>query len=92
MNSDSMLRDLIGRLETLETLLQNSADSDWAHETPDELIRELSRLRLKLQTNSPAVHSELKHLFVPTGSLNEIAMENGWFETYAETARLIDAL
>jgi hypothetical protein len=78
-------------LKTIE-LLQNSNDSPFAHSSVVEVSAILQDLQLQIEQTSLADKTKLDFLFAPTGSLQEIAIHNGWGNEFLSLAAEIDKI
>jgi hypothetical protein len=77
-------------LSELAGLLGNSGESGWATESVEELRAEVDALIAK-EVFTAADTRALQFLLVPTGSLQEIAIDNGWGDAYVRLAATIEA-
>jgi hypothetical protein len=84
---------LIFAFERIIKLLEKSTDSIWANYGADEAL-EILRFELKTykQTKrlSPSGKHQIHLLFLPTGALQEISIDNGWGDEYLEISSMID--
>lgn len=71
-------------------LLQRSESSDWASLPVEEVIRQLKVELDKARNSQPLDTKKLEFLYAPTGSLQEISIENGWGKEFIEIADIID--
>jgi hypothetical protein len=88
-----MQEELISAFEKTIALLENSEDSAWANYSVREAVEILqSALESCRQTQkiSSSGRSQINFLFLPTGALQEIAIDNGWGDEYLEIAAVID--
>jgi hypothetical protein len=77
-------------LSELSGFLGNSRDSGWATESVEELRAEVDAFAAK-ETFTAADEHALRFLLVPTGSLQEISIDNGWGDAYLRLADTIEA-
>jgi hypothetical protein len=87
MNIDDVNKKMIAVLSHLIYFLSNSESSIHAVETPDELM-EVVTVNLRNMKSHGVLLSpdDMKKMFLPTSSLQEIAIDNGWGDQYAELA------
>jgi hypothetical protein len=87
MNTDERKKKMIAVLTHLVYFLGNSESSLYAGNTPDELMQvvkaNLANMKLYGVLLSP---DEMKNMLLPTSSLQEIAIDNGWGNQYIELA------
>jgi hypothetical protein len=79
-------------LARLVKLLSESRDSAYATESVESLY-EIAKVELDiLRSTGKLLHPErISDFFLPTASLQEISLDNGWGEEYLELARGFDA-
>jgi len=77
-------KTLLKYLEKTIKYLENSNDCIYSNETVSELI---DRMKLLIKNNDI---NELKIIFSPTNSLQDIAIDNGWGDEYCNIAKSID--
>jgi hypothetical protein len=71
--------------------LENSRESLYATETPEELLKIISlELNSVRKTGKLSKLNQMVILFLPTGSLQKIAMDNGWGDEYLVLAKSFD--
>ena len=73
----------------LSRQLSESDDSNWASSSVAEVQADVDALLLK----NALTHSDeaaLRFLLLPTGSLQEIAIDNGWGDLFCEFANAIE--
>ena len=87
------MQELISALEKTIEFLKNSTDSDWAAQSVSEaketLEKELETYKQK-QKFSFLGKGKIKFLFLPTGTLQEISLDNGWSSEYLQISEIID--
>lgn len=87
------MQKLIFALEKTVFLLKSSEDSIWSNQTAVEakaiLEKELDKLK-KTGKFSFFGKSKIKLLFVPTGALQEISIDNGWGNEYLQISEVVD--
>lgn len=81
--------NLKSALAELSRLLADSGESDWATAGVRELQGQIDALRNKvfLTENDKA---RLRFMLAPTGSLQEVAIENGWGDSFLRLADSIE--
>ncbi len=71
-----------GQTEMLYTLWEN----------PQEAIEEINDCIQKLQTGDIGVLKTINMLFAPTGSFQELSMQNGWSDEYLKMGEQFDKI
>jgi hypothetical protein len=82
-------------LDALRRLLahvRSSGASGWAPEDPADIAAEIEKMIAALESGRRFDRAAVRRLLLPTGSLQEIAMGNGWGDTFVELASVLDAL
>jgi hypothetical protein len=83
MNTDELKKKMTAILTHLVYFLGNSDSSPHAGSTPDELmavvIANLANMKLEGVLLNP---NDMKNMFLPTSSLQEIAIDNEWGDQY----------
>lgn len=77
-------------IELIKLPRTNTLWSGW--DTPSEAIHEFTQLLEKLENNDKTAIAELKIIFAPTGSLQDLAISSGWSDKYADLASEFDQL
>lgn len=78
-------------LSSLIELLNSSEESIYARETPGELLKVVeTNLASIKQTGSLLNPETFSEIFLPTASLQEIAIDNGWGPQYLELAKCFE--
>lgn len=81
---------LVLALERTILFLRKSESSDWASLSIEEVIRQL-KVELDKAGNPQSLDiNRLRSLYGPTGSLQEISIDNGWGKEFIEIANIID--
>ena len=75
---------LNNKLNKLIAYLEQSKESIYTHLTPKDVIKHIKRNR--------ANKKEIEFLLVPTGALQEIAIDNGWGYEFNDLANEIEKL
>ncbi len=84
------LEELSAAIQKVIEQLEISEDSLWAHYNVNDLIGFLSQIRQDVEENRKIDKAILTILFAPTGSLQEVSIENSWGTEYLRLAELID--
>jgi hypothetical protein len=82
-------------LEALRRLLvhlRSSAPSAWATEEPPEIVDFIESVLHAIEHERGIDRARLRLLLAPTGSLQEIAIHNGWSDAFEEIASTLDPL
>ena len=86
------IENLITTLEETIGLLKNSQPSDWASMSIEEIIQELEAEIAKAKNSERIDRKLLSFLFAPTGSIQEISIDNGWGDDFLRISEVIDEL
>lgn len=85
--------ELISAFEEIITLLKKSEDTIWANYTVEEAV-EILQIELanykQTQTLSESGKYSINLLFLPTGALQEISIDNGWGNKFVKIADVFD--
>lgn len=85
--------ELVSAFEEIIELLDKSEDTIWANYTVEE-AREILQTELEnyRQTHelSESAKYRINFLFLPTGALQEISIDNGWGNKYVKIADVFD--
>ena len=87
--------DTMGPLDALRRLLahvRSSGASDWATEDPIDIAAQIEGLIGALERGHGLDRAKIRWLLLPTGSLQEIAIGNGWGDEFVELASVLDPL
>ena len=84
------MEKLIEALQRLIQLLKESEDSIWSTDSVAELIQQLEEELHKAQNSQPIDKNRLSYLFLPTGSLQETSIDNGWGDEFVRFSRIVD--
>lgn len=87
------MEELFSAFEKIIELLENSEDTIWANYTVVE-AKEILQTELKnykqTQKLSDSAKYRINFLFLPTGALQEISIDNGWGNEYLKIADIFD--
>lgn len=78
-------------LDELCNLIEKSDDSVYAHLTTGEIIQALQNIKNDFTQTGSFDKAKLGSLLAPTGSIQEISMDNGWEEKFLQLAKEIEA-
>ena len=81
---------LVITLEKTLSFLRESESSSYGSLSVEEVIRQLENELDKRKKSQPVDVERLRFLFAPTGSIQEISIDNGWREEFLEIAEIID--
>ena len=82
-----ILKDIKRLVDSPDTVL------DWSnYSTVEEVLEDMDSLIERLNSCDTSSIKELKFLFAPTGSLQEISIDSGWSHRYLEIADKVDKL
>ena len=77
-------------LERTCELLETSVDSDWSAESAAQIRGRLLVILAKVRAGEPYDRGELVLQFLPTGFVQETALDNGWSDEYLALAQVVD--
>jgi len=87
------MHELISAFEEIIELLKKSEDTIWANYTVEEAV-EILQIELenykKTQKFSESGKNTINLLFLPTGALQEISIDNGWGNKFVKIADVFD--
>ena len=84
------IENLITTLDETIRLVKSSQSSDGASMFVQEIIRELES-EITRAKNSEQINTKLlSFLFAPTGSIQEISIDNGWGDDFLRISGVID--
>jgi hypothetical protein len=87
METEAMKEKMEKVLTHLESFLSDSEESMFGSKTPEELLVVVSaNLASVKSTGYLSSPEQMVNMFLPTASLQEIAMDNGWGSQYIELA------
>ncbi|QQO07619.1 hypothetical protein [Breznakiella homolactica] len=84
--------ELKNTLEKMLILLNQSNDSVYAHQTVSEVKDFITESIKAINRNKEIDKEKLLYLLLPTGSLQEISIENGWGEEFLKLASKVETL
>lgn len=85
METEKLQNKMVKVLSYLVDFLEDSNESTYANESPKELLKIVTSNLKSVQSSGYLCTPELMiDMFLPTASLQEIAMDNGWGEQYIE--------
>lgn len=84
------MEKLIETLQRLIQLLKESEDSIWSPDSVAELTQLLEEELHKTQNAQPIDKERLSYLFLPTGSLQETSIDNGWGDEFVRLSSIVD--
>jgi len=88
MKNEDLNIKMIRVLTHLAEFLQNSEESLYAEETPEQLLKIVNVNLTSMQTSGTFDCLEkMQSLFLPTASLQDISIDNGWGEQYIELSK-----
>jgi len=76
------LAEKLEATDDLLKLLTNSADSSYSGFSVAELVEKVESVREDLKCGDRKANKALWALFVPTGPLQETAIDNGWADKF----------
>jgi hypothetical protein len=84
------VKDLAEAIDRTICFLMDSDDSLWAHNTIIELIELLEEHHRAITQSNNIDKQNLSLLFAPTGSLQEISMDNSWGSEFIQISAVVD--
>jgi hypothetical protein len=79
--------------EVMVILETNDSNLAWSgYDSEEEIIGELRDHIEKLEANELSMIAEIKLLFAPTSSLQDIAIQSGWGEDFLAISSKVDGL
>ena len=88
-----MKAELIDILLEIKLKVTEASDMMWTtYETPQSLQEELDRFIHELSNDDLGIVKEINVHFLPTGTFQEHAMQNGWTDEYMILAERFDKL
>ncbi|MHA2496923.1 MAG: hypothetical protein ACXAEI_15710 [Candidatus Hodarchaeales archaeon] len=79
--------------EVMVILETNDSNLAWSgYDSEEEIIGELRDHIEKLEANELSTIAEIKLLFAPTSSLQDIAIQSGWGEDFLAISSKVDGL
>ncbi len=85
------LIQIIDILEEIISIIQVSNPNP-LYSVRGDAICDIKNMSTKLKCNDATVIEDLKLLFAPTNSLQDLSIENGWPDEYFELAEKMDYL
>lgn len=80
-------------IEILKAKITIDTDLMWTHyNSPEELIAEINLNSIFLEEKNREGLDFFQLLFFPTGTLQEISIQNGWSEEYLKLAAEFDSI
>src|SRR4051812_14637105 len=86
---------LAEKLDNVCNLIEASDDALYSRSPNADILRSLKKIKLRLANSGPIEKLELDQLgilFGPTGSIQEVSIDNGWGDKFLELAQEIDQL
>jgi len=90
---DKMTKDLIGILNKVKEKISDNSDMVWTNYASAKAFREeLQGYIDELEENNISSLETLQHLFLPTATLQEHSISNGWSDEYMKLSDEFDQL
>lgn len=88
-----MIREVVQVVEDVLAIVEaEPQDVTWSRwDEPEEMVADVRNHVALLRRGDVSQVPELKMLFAPTGSLQEVAISSGWGERYLRLAARFDA-
>ncbi|MBA2937053.1 hypothetical protein HZF08_01900 [Paenibacillus sp. CGMCC 1.16610] len=88
------INDFLGLLVEMRILIDSqNTNVIWSQfDSVEEVLNTLDTLKRRIELGDNKVISELKILFAPTGSFQEISIDSGWSEKFIELATRFDEI
>ena len=88
-----MTKELIDIIAHVKRKITDHSDMVWTHyDDAKQLRNELDSYTLQIQTGDTSSLEDIKFLFLPTATLQEHAISNGWADEYLKLAKQFDGL
>ena len=88
-----MTSELIDLIKQVQSKIADDSNMTWTHyDKPEQLKNELDQYIKELQAGDFRPLEELKLLFLPTATLQEHSISNGWADEYMELSEKFDKL
>jgi len=84
------MENLTKALEQTILFLRQSEDSLWSSLSVDEIIEQLENELSKIKNSQKIDVKRLSYLFAPTGSIQDVSIDNGWGNEFIELSNVID--
>jgi hypothetical protein len=88
----SSQNDLINILRETVFHLNKSKDSMFSNDTVEEIKKIISENIENIESNNNIDKNKLQILFAPTGSIQDIAIDNGWGAEYLIISENVDKI
>src|SRR6266487_3254055 len=93
IHANRMTKDLIDIIEKVKRRITDNSDMVWtSYDNAKELRNELETYIEELQTGDLSCLEKLKTLFLPTATLQEHSISNGWTDEYMRLSENFDRL
>lgn len=89
-DTNIMDNELKIELEKILEYLKRSNDSIYSYSTVEEIKNTIYEITAQIDNNKKVDKQKIKYLIAPTGSLQEISIDNGWGEKFVTIASKID--
>jgi hypothetical protein len=91
--ASNMTNELIDIIDQVKRKITDDSDMAWTRfDNAKQLRDELDSCKLQLQTGDKTSVEKLKLLFLPTATLQEHSISNGWADEYLRLAEKFDRL
>ena len=88
MNNEDLKIKMIQVLKHLTEFLEKSDESLYAAETPEQLLNVVNVNLASMQISGMLISSDkMREMFLPTTSLQDISIDNGWGDQYIELSK-----
>ncbi|SFD35407.1 hypothetical protein [Flavobacterium phragmitis] len=92
-NMDNLWNEVIKVLQVVKSKITSEIDLLWTHyNSVEELRSEINRIDYLLKDKNEKGLELLGYLFAPTGTFQEISMQNEWIEEYINLSSEFDTL
>ena len=81
---------LVQALQRTCALLESADDSAWSSESASEIRAQVVQVIDAIQAGAYYDKSNLRFLFLPTGPVQDTAIDNGWGKEMLELAAVVD--
>jgi hypothetical protein len=86
-----MKEELIDILLEIKSKITDTSEMMWTtYDTPQDLNKDIDNFIFELDHNNLEVMKDINTHFLPTGTFQEHAMQNGWTDEYMNLAARFD--
>jgi len=88
---DELVKELIAILGEIKNYIHEDSDVVWTrYETAKEVIELIDGFARRIGAGDKTVFEEINYAFAPTGTFQDISINNGWGQEYIEISGRFD--